>query len=293
MGVSPQADRSPSLRDLLDKYNLRPRKGLGQHFLADPNILRKIVAAAELSPETVVLEIGPGLGTLTRQLVGSAGRVVAVELDEAMIGVLREELGHLSNLELVRGDILQLDPAQLIRGSRSLDLASPLEYVVVANLPYYITSAAMRHLLEADPPPTLLVLTVQREVALRIVARPGDMSLLAVSVQFYGQPRIVARIPAGAFVPPPQVDSAVVRIDTFPTPPIDVADIQAFFRVVRAGFGQKRKQLKNALAAGLGLPAAEVSAALTRAGVDPRRRAQTLSLDEWAGLARELSGAWL
>jgi 16S rRNA (adenine1518-N6/adenine1519-N6)-dimethyltransferase len=181
----------------------------------------------------------------------------------------------------------------LIRGSRSLDLASPLEYVVVANLPYYITSAAMRHLLEADPPPTLLVLTVQREVALRIVARPGDMSLLAVSVQFYGQPRIVARIPAGAFVPPPQVYSAVVRIDTFPTPPIDVADIQAFFRVVRAGFGQKRKQLKNALAAGLGLPAAEVSAALTRAGVDPRRRAQTLSLDEWAGLARELSGAWL
>ena len=107
MGVSPQADRSPSLRDLLDKYNLRPRKGLGQHFLADPNILRKIVAAAELSPETVVLEIGPGLGTLTRQLVGSAGRVVAVELDEAMIGVLREELGHLSNLELVRGDIFE------------------------------------------------------------------------------------------------------------------------------------------------------------------------------------------
>lgn len=292
MGVSPQADGSPSLRVLLDKYNLRPRKGLGQHFLADPNILRKIVDAAELSRETVVLEIGPGLGTLTRQLAGSAGRVVAVELDEAMIGVLREELGHLSNLELVRGDILRLDPAELIRGSRSLDLVASLEYIVVANLPYYITSAAMRHLLEADPPPTRLVLTVQREVALRIVARPGDMSLLAVSVQFYGQPRIVARIPAGAFVPPPQVDSAVVRIDTFPAPPVDVPDIQAFFRVVRAGFGQKRKQLKNALAAGLGLPAAEVSAALTRAGVDPRRRAQTLSLDEWAGLARELSGAW-
>ena len=291
MGVSPQADGSPSLRVLLDKYNLRPRKGLGQHFLADPNILRKIVDAAELSRETVVLEIGPGLGTLTRQLAGSAGRVVAVELDEAMIGVLREELGHLSNLELVRGDILRLDPAELIRGSRSLDLVASLEYIVVANLPYYITSAAMRHLLEADPPPTRLVLTVQREVALRIVARPGDMSLLAVSVQFYGQPRIVARIPAGAFVPPPQVDSAVVRIDTFPAPPVDVPDIQAFFRVVRAGFGQKRKQLKNALAAGLGLPAAEVSAALTRAGVDPRRRAQTLSLDEWAGLARELSGA--
>ncbi len=292
MAVPSPADRSPSLRELIDKYNLRPRKGLGQHFLADPNILRKIVAAAELSPDAVVLEIGPGLGTLTRQLAASAARVVAVELDEAMVGVMREELGHLPNLELVQGDILQLDPAGLIRGSRSLDPGSPLGYVVVANLPYYITSAALRHLLEADPPPTRLVLTVQREVALRIVARPGDMSLLAVSVQFYGQPEIVARIPAGAFVPPPQVDSAVVRIDTFPAPPVDVADTQTFFRVVRAGFGQKRKQLKNALSAGLGLPAAQTSAALARAGVDPRRRAQTLSLDEWAGLARELSDAW-
>jgi 16S rRNA (adenine1518-N6/adenine1519-N6)-dimethyltransferase len=191
----------------------------------------------------------------------------------------------------VEGDILQLDPAEVIRSSWFPDPGSPFEYVVVANLPYYITSAAIRHLLEADLPPTRLVLTVQREVALRIVAGPGDMSLLALSVQFYGQPRIVARIPAGAFVPPPQVDSAVVRIDTYPAPPVDVADTRAFFRVVRAGFGQKRKQLKNSLAAGLGLPAAQTSAALTRAGVDPTRRAQTLSLEEWASLTRELSGA--
>jgi 16S rRNA (adenine1518-N6/adenine1519-N6)-dimethyltransferase len=132
------------------------------------------------------------------------------------------------------------------------------------------------------------VLTVQREVAERIVARPGDMSLLAVSVQFYGQPRIVARIPAGAFVPPPKVDSAVIRVDTYNEPPVEVSDVNAFFHVVRAGFGQKRKQLKNALVAGLDLPAAKVAAALTRAGVDPQRRAQTLSLAEWASLAREL-----
>ncbi len=294
MGFTPQPDAPLRVRELLDKYNLRPRKGLGQHFLADPNILRKIVEAAELSSEMAVLEIGPGLGTLTRLLAQAAGRVVAVELDQAMIGLLREELGYLPNLELVQGDILQLDPAALIRGLKPLSLESPNlqsrpTYIVVANLPYYITSAAIRHLLEADPPPQRLVLTVQREVAERMVARPGDMSMLAVSVQFYGRPRIVAKIPAGAFIPPPKVDSAVVRIDTYASTPVQLPGAETFFRVARAGFGQKRKQLKNALAAGLGLPSAEVVGALTRAGVDPQRRAQTLSLDEWVSLAREIS----
>jgi 16S rRNA (adenine1518-N6/adenine1519-N6)-dimethyltransferase len=340
MGSTPQPDAPPRVRELLDKYNLRPRKGLGQHFLADPNILRKIVEAAELSSEMAVLEIGPGLGTLTRLLARAAGRVVAVELDQAMIGLLREELAYLPNLELVQGDILQLDPAALMRGLKPPSLPgptrqpalpapgrddapvgaaqvaraspgpvsvppvpapqvqagrggpggrqSPLTYIVVANLPYYITSAAIRHLLEADPPPQRLVLTVQREVAERMVARPGAMSMLAVSVQFYGRPRIVTKIPAGAFVPPPKVDSAVVRIDTYDSMPVQVTGTETFFRVARAGFGQKRKQLKNALAAGLGVPSAGVVAALTRAGVDPRRRAQTLSLDEWASLVREL-----
>jgi 16S rRNA (adenine1518-N6/adenine1519-N6)-dimethyltransferase len=325
MGFTPQADAPLRVRELLDKYNLRPRKGLGQHFLADPHILRKIVEAAELSPDTAVLEIGPGLGTLTRLLARAAGRVVAVELDGAMIGLLREELAYLPNLELVQGDILQLDPVALIRGSkfpnlprptrqpalpapvgaaqvarasgpggrqspdlRSPSLQSPPTYIVVANLPYYITSAAIRHLLEAEPPPRRLTLTVQREVAERMVARPGNMSLLAVSVQFYGRPRIVAKIPAGAFVPPPKVDSAVVRIDTYDAPPVQSPGAEAFFRVVRAGFGQKRKQLKNALAAGLRLSPAQVVGAMNRAGLDPHRRAQTLSLDEWASLAREL-----
>ncbi|MEJ2555250.1 MAG: rRNA adenine dimethyltransferase family protein [Anaerolineae bacterium] len=316
MGFTPQPDAPLGVRELLDKYNLRPRKGLGQHFLADPNILRKIVDAAELSPEMAVLEIGPGLGTLTRLLARIAGRVVAVELDEAMIGLLRQELAYLPNLELVQGDILQLDPASLMHDPQSPNLPwptrqpglpraspgpvsvpgrggpggrqSPPTYIVVANLPYYITSAAIRHLLEADPSPQRLVLTVQREVAERMVARPGDMSMLAVSVQFYGRPRIVAKIPAGAFIPPPKVDSAVVRIDTYDSSPVQLPGAETFFRVVRAGFGQKRKQLKNALAAGLGLPSAEVVGALTRAGVDPQRRAQTLSLDEWASLVREV-----
>jgi len=286
MMVTPPAGASVNVRQLLDKYNLRPRKGLGQHFLADPNILRKIVDAGELSPGAVVLEIGPGLGTLTRWLAEAADRVVAVELDAGMIGVLREELAYLPNLELVQGDILQLDPVALIVDPTSSDLGSVPVYTVVANLPYYITSAAIRHLLEAEPPPNRLVLTVQLEVARRIVAEPGDMSLLAVSVQFYGRPRIVAKIPAGAFAPPPKVDSAVVRSDTYSASPIDVPDVDVFFRVVRAGFAQKRKQLKNALAAGLGLPSDEVAAMLARAGVEPQRRAQTLSLAEWAALAR-------
>ena len=287
MTVTPPAGAPVSLRQIMDKYDLRPRKGLGQHFLADPNILRKIVEAAELSPEAVVLEIGPGLGTLTRWLAAAASRVVAVELDARMISVLQAELSDLPNLELVQGDILQLDPLVLIRDPTSADFGSPPAYTVVANLPYYITSAAIRHLLEAELPPRRLVLTVQLEVARRIVAEPGDMSLLAVSVQFYGRPRIVTKIPAGAFVPPPKVDSAVVRIDTYETPPVAVYDVETFFRVVRAGFGQKRKQLKNALAAGLGLPAADVSAIIARAGIEPQRRAQTLNLGEWADLARE------
>jgi 16S rRNA (adenine1518-N6/adenine1519-N6)-dimethyltransferase len=278
-----------SVRELLDKYGLRLHKGLGQHFLTDPNILRKIVEAAELTPETVVLEIGPGLGTLTRWLTQAAGRVVAVELDEAMVQALRSELGHVPNLQVVHGDILQLDPPALVHNPQSPNLQSPSDYVVVANLPYYITSAALRHVLEAAPPPHRLVLTVQREVAARIVAGPGAMSLLAVSVQFYGRPRLVAKIPAGAFIPPPKVDSAVVRIDTYPSPPVQVSDTENFFRVVRAGFGQKRKQLRNALAGGLGLSSSEANAALARAGVEPSRRAETLSLEEWAALARELS----
>jgi 16S rRNA (adenine1518-N6/adenine1519-N6)-dimethyltransferase len=307
MNATSSPPASLGVRDLLDKYNLRPRKGLGQNFLADPNILRKIVEAADLGPDATVLEIGPGLGMLTRFLSQAAGRVVAVELDGALFDLLRQELAGLPNLELVQGDILQLDVGELVEGRRvkgegqpsnlqsptsnfqppTSNLQSP-SYTVVANLPYYITSAAIRHVQEAVPPPRRIVLTVQREVAERIVAAPGELSLLAVSVQFYGRPRIVARIPAGAFVPPPKVDSAVVRIDTHPAPPVEVADVEAFFRVVRAGFGQKRKQLKTSLAAGLGLPGGEAAAALTRAGVDPQRRAQTLSLAEWAGLTREI-----
>ena len=269
-------------RQVLRRYGLQPRKGLGQNFLVDRRALERIVEAAELTPADTVLEVGPGVGQLTRLLAEAAGRVVAVELDPQMVAALRQELAGLRNVEIVEADILQVDPAAL---------AGRVPYKVVANLPYYITSAALRHLLEAQPPPSLLVVTVQEEVAARITAQPPEMSLLAVSVQFYGRPRRVARIPAGAFYPPPKVDSAIVRIDVYPPGerPVQVDDVEWFFRVVRAGFGQRRKQLRNSLAAGLHLTAAEVEAALQRAGIDPHRRAETLSLEEWARLSRELA----
>jgi 16S rRNA (adenine1518-N6/adenine1519-N6)-dimethyltransferase len=276
-----------SISTLLKKYNLHPRKGLGQNFLIDPYHLEKIVAAAELTAADVVLEIGPGPGTLTRLLAEAAGRVIAVELDPNMVSLLNQEYGHLQNLTIVEADILetQLDTLLTIQPTNHRSSLPSPTFKVVANLPYYITSAVLRHLLEAHPQPGRVVVTVQKEVAQRIVAKPGKLSLLAVSVQFYGNPSLVHRIPAGAFYPSPKVDSAVVRIDTFSKPPIIVPDVDHFFRLVKAGFGQKRKQLKNSLAAGLHKPEAEVMTALKQAKIDPTRRAETLSLPEWGRLA--------
>ena len=269
---------------LLEQWDLRPSKGLGQNFLIDPAALDKIVAAAGLTPDDAVLEVGAGLGTLTRRLAQEAGRVVAVELDQRLIPVLESVLAGLDNVTLVQGDILALDPAALFQPP-----ISNLQYKVVANLPYYITSAVLRHLLEAALKPQRMVLTVQREVAERIVAKPGQMSLLAVSVQFYGQPRLLFRLKPGSFYPSPEVESAVMRVDLHPTPPVPVEETAAFFRVVRAGFAQRRKQLRNTLAAGLRQPPEEVADRLREVGVDPRQRAEALSLEEWGRVARALS----
>lgn len=274
-------------RRLLEQWNIRPSKGLGQNFIIDQTALSKIVAAAELTRDDVVLEIGAGLGTLTARLAREAGRVVAVELDRRLMPILRNVLSGYDNVTLIQGDILTLDPATLVGIPGPLPLA-PSPYKVVANLPYYITSAILRHLLEARVRPQRMVVTVQREVAERIVAQPGGMSLLAVSVQFYGRPQVLFRIRPGSFYPSPEVESAVVRIDAYETPPVPVENVEAFFRVVRAGFARRRKQLRNTLAAGLSLPPDEVAARLEEVGVDPRRRAETLSLEEWAQVARIL-----
>jgi 16S rRNA (adenine1518-N6/adenine1519-N6)-dimethyltransferase len=262
---------------LLRRFAIRPKKSLGQNFLVDEAALARIVTAADLGPNDTVLEIGPGLGTLTRRLAEAAGRVIAVELDERLIPVLRFTLAPYRNVAIVHGDILDLNIAELIAPEGKLSLS----YKVVANLPYYITSAVLRHLLEAPLRPSLMVLTVQLEVAQRLTAGPGEMSLLAVSVRVYGQPRLVARIKAGSFYPVPKVDSAVVRVDLYEQPVVPLEELEGFFEVVRAGFSGRRKQLRNALSRGLNRDAQAIALALRQAGIDPARRAETLSLEEW------------
>jgi len=260
---------------LLQKYQVQPKKSLGQNFLVDPNGLNKVLQAAKVSSEDTVLEIGAGLGSLTYLLAQQSRQVVAVELDHRLIAPLREALAGFTNVTICEGDMLKLSPDVLIDAER---------YVVVANIPYYITSALIRHLLEADHKPTRMVLTVQQEVAERILARDGKMSLLALSVQVYGKPELKARIPAGCFYPPPEVDSAVLSIELYEEPLIPSGSLDLFFKLAHAGFAQKRKTLRNTLATGMNESPAWAERLLTTAGIDPQRRAETLSMQEWKQL---------
>lgn len=260
---------------LLQKYQVQPKKSLGQNFLVDPNGLNKVLQAAKVSPEDTVLEIGAGLGSLTYFLAQQSRQVVAVELDHRLITPLREALAGFTYVTICEGDMLKLSPDVLIDAER---------YVVVANIPYYITSALIRHLLEADHKPTRMVLTVQQEVAERILARDGKMSLLALSVQVYGKPELKARIPAGCFYPPPEVDSAVLSIELYEEPIVPSGSLDLFFKLAHAGFAQKRKTLRNTLATGMNESPAWAERLLTTAGIDPQRRAETLSMQEWKKL---------
>jgi 16S rRNA (adenine1518-N6/adenine1519-N6)-dimethyltransferase len=260
---------------LLRAHGLSPRKSLGQNFLSDPAILEQIIESAEIPPDSTVLEVGPGLGSLTRYLAQAARRVVAVELDSALIPLLEQVLSGTGNVDILHADILKITPTDYIPEDH---------YLVVANIPYYITSNLIRHLLEAPRKPGRIVLTVQREVAERITAAPGDMNLLALSVQVYGKPKISLRIPAEAFYPSPNVDSSVVRIDLYSQPLISPAQLDTFFQLAKAGFGQKRKTLRNSLSAGLSWAGERTAQLLIRSGIDPQRRAETLALEEWKTL---------
>lgn len=266
-----------NIRSILRQHNLWPKKQLGQSFLEDESALEKVVAAADLLPTDTVLEIGPGLGSLTRHLARAAQRVIAVEIDDGLLPPLEDVLRPYDNVDVILADILRLDLAKV-------EGLAP-GYIVVANIPYYITSAIVRHLVEAPVRPARIVLTVQREVAERMVAQPDDMNMLAVSVQFYTVARVGAKLAAGAFYPRPDVDSAVIRLDVRPQPAVAVPSVEGFFRVVKAGFSQKRKQLRNSLAGGLQLEHAEADTLLAAAGIDPQRRAETLTLPEWAAIA--------
>jgi len=277
--ISQMSDLLHTLR----RFNFTPKKSLGQNFLFDETILDRIVAAGEVTTNDVVLEIGPGAGSLTRRLAESAKEVVTVELDDRLIPILEYTLADHPNVKIVHGDILKTSEA-----FKTSEVYGSEVSKVVANIPYYLTSAIIRHLLESKTKPSLIVLTVQREVAERICAKPPEMSVLAVSVQVYGEPRLVGVIPASAFYPKPDVDSAIVRIDLFNESPFAESDnADRFFSIVKAGFSQKRKKLKNALASGLKIKMDEVQTMLNEAGIDSNRRAETLTVEEWKRIKRK------
>jgi 16S rRNA (adenine1518-N6/adenine1519-N6)-dimethyltransferase len=267
------------LRNLLYKHNMRPNKAFGQNFLVDRSVLRKIVEAAEIHSDDQILEVGAGTGVLTRELAQRAQRVVAVELERDMLTLLAQTTRQYSHVELIARNLLYLDPTEVF-GEAS--------YKLVANLPYYITAPTFRHFLESGNPPRLIVVMVQQEVAQRIVATPGNLSLLAVSIQFYGRPEIVARVPSGAFYPAPKVDSAILRIRVNEQAPLTAQERDHFFRIVQAGFSERRKQLHNALTHGLHRKNEAIRNWLAAANIDSSRRAETLSIDEWLRLWRTI-----
>jgi len=269
------------LRRLLAAERLRPRKALSQNFLTDPAALDSIVAAAELKPGDRVVEVGPGLGVLTRRLLAAGATVLAVELDPRLAAYLRRELGALPAFDLIEADALSLHPRDCFPGE---------DFKVVANIPYHITSPLLHAFLEGDRPPQLSVLLVQAEVAARVAAAPGQMSYLSVFVQNVAAAEIVGRVPAAAFEPAPEVDSAILRLRRRPSPQIPVGPgREPFYRIVQAGFRQRRKQLHNALGRELPVSRQVLDAAFEACAIDSERRAQTLSLAEWECLTGRLA----
>jgi 16S rRNA (adenine1518-N6/adenine1519-N6)-dimethyltransferase len=272
---------------LLHRHRLRALKGMGQHFLVNSAVLKVITQAAGLSSRDLVIEIGPGMGILTRELVAQSGYVIAVELDPRMIELLEPTLLPHKNFSLINQDILSIEPRDLIEREKyrfPATVADPSQYKLVANLPYYITQPIIRHFCEARLKPQTMVIMVQKEVAQNIVSSPGALSILAISVQFYGCPRIVGYVPASSFYPLPKVDSAILEIALYTRPQVQVSSEKSFFEIVRAGFCAARKQLANSLAQGLDMPKPEVLSLIRKAGIDPQKRAEALSLEDWARL---------
>ena len=270
------------LRRLLAAEHLRPRKALSQNFLTDPAALDAIVAAAELRRGDRVVEVGPGLGVLTRRLLAAGASVLAVELDPRLAAYLRRELGDVPGFELIEADALSLHPRDSFPGE---------EFKLVANIPYHITSPLLHAFLEGERPPQLSVLLVQLEVAQRVAAPPGRMSYLSVFVQNIASAEVLERVPAAAFEPAPEVDSAILRLRSRPDAVVGLDRREPFYRLVQAGFRHRRKQIHNALGRELPVDAESLAAALERCGVDGERRPQTLTLEEWACLTGALAGS--
>lgn len=273
-------EEPPQLPEYLRRLGVQPRKALGQHFLVDEFVLSNIADACTPQHGETVLEIGAGPGGLTEELIARAPRVVAVELDEDLAALTRARL-DVPGLTVIAADVLDFTPAELLEEG-----GASAPYIAVGNLPYYITQPIVRRLLEAETPPVRIIVMVQREVSRRIVGGEGRESMLSMSVKVYGEPRLLFDVPSSAFWPEPKVQSAVIAIESRPSPAVDLPrdQLEVFFHLLRAGFASPRKQLHNALTGPLGLTDGEVTEALHAASIDPVLRAQHLQLDDWERL---------
>ncbi|MEK7447378.1 MAG: 16S rRNA (adenine(1518)-N(6)/adenine(1519)-N(6))-dimethyltransferase RsmA [Patescibacteria group bacterium] len=257
------------LKKLLRTYGAWPNKDLGQHFLTDKNVLEKMIETADLGKNDVVVEVGPGIGIMTKELAKRAKKVHAIEIDPKIAEILSTTCIKYPNLKIVRGDIRDFDPKGIGK------------YKVVANPPYYITSHIIKKFLEEKNKPETITVLIQREVAERICAKPGRMSVLAVAVQFYGQPEIKELVSPLSFFPSPKVYSAILKIKVFKEPLFEDVDTKVFFRLVKAGFGEKRKMLSNSMSGGLCIEKELAEKLLKGAEVEPMLRAERLTLDDW------------
>jgi len=293
------------IRKLLKKYQIKPSKRLGQNFLVDEKVLQKIIKTANLSPEDIILEIGPGIGTLTKELAKRAKKIIAVEKDREMVEILSETLKDYNNVKVVNDDVLKIENWKFIgywkatlrgvcRFAPSREIGN---FKVVANLPYYITSPVIRKFLEMDNSPKIMVLMVQKEIAQRICAKPPNMSILAIAVQFYAKPEVISFVSKESFWPSPKVDSAIIKIipkerSTFSTLVENVNQKnfeKRFLKLVKAGFSQPRKQLANNLSKVLKLDKAKANSWLLKNNIKPTQRAETLSIRDWIRLVKSIN----
>ena len=294
-----------AIKALLNQYLVYPSKRLGQNFLVDKSVLKKIIKTANLTKKDIILEIGPGIGTLTRELAHKAKRVIAVEKDPKMTAILKETLKEFKNIEIIQGDILKIQETRYPEGKRAASYgAGKIQdtYKIVANLPFYIAAPVIRKFLQLNNQPRVLVLMVQKEVAQRICAspakifasqklgraRPPKMNLLAVSVQFYAKPEIISYVSKKSFWPEPKVDSAIIKISKIKNQKSKIAT-DIFFKVVKAGFSQPRQMLINNLAKKLEIEKEKIKEVLKKNKISPSQRAETLAIKDWVQIAKEFS----
>ncbi len=274
-----------TMREILGRHGFTFSKALGQNFLINPSVCPRMAELCGVDEESGVLEIGPGMGVLTRELAKRSKKTVAVELDTRLLPVLAETLADYPNASVVQGDVMKLDLHRLLQ-----EEFPGMRVAVCANLPYYITSPVIMKILEEKLPITALTVMVQKEAAERICAKPGTRACGAVSaaVQYYAEPEILFQVSRGSFLPAPNVDSTVIRLNVRPQPPVELRSEKGFFRLVKAAFGQRRKTALNAVSAGMGLPKEQVAQAMERAGLAPNARAEQMTLEMLAAFSNEL-----